>query len=391
MRQGRYRFDKADRDHDRPVREILEAYREWVSVEDFTVIKNVETGEFLPTAVSKLGNVKYAIGKRAQLLPVVDSFNDLVLDRPIPGGRDDRHRMGYALLVTLTYDHKLYSAVEAYRRCGEDINRFKARFTKLIDSPYVSMAVKEGTKSGYPAPHLIFIVSRPLPVFLHKGKWRVQDYLLYKAIHEAWFDASGGSYNCDIEAIVGNNVKGTGKSERSAMSYVLKYVMKSSDADSGDSDSQELADLTHAMMKYTGCRDIIGKRFLAFLGLVDDSALPLDLMEKKNELKRLKARRKELKAIEDRYKGAFGWILSPQHDEIHKVDARIRVLKAEIRAISPPSSWVYFGSRSFGKGQRHQIQTWLESFNDTNAVIRQGNRQSENLDDPEFIRFMLDI
>ena len=324
---------------DPSVSAIVEGYREWVGVEEFSVIRNTDTGEYLPCAVSKLGNVKYAINKRAQLQPVIDAFDGMVLDLPIPGGRDKRHRMGYALLITLTYDHKLYTPVEAYRRCGQDINRFKARFTKLIDSPYVSMAVKEGTKSGYPAPHLIFIVCRPLPVFLHKDKWRVQDKLLYKAIHEAWFDASGGSYNCDIEAIVGNRVRGTGKRQRGAMSYVLKYIMKSSDPDSQDSESQDLADITHAMMKFTGCRDIIGKRFRAMLGLVDDTALPLDLIEKKNELKRLRDRKEQLTALEERYKGAFGWLASPQYAELCRIDREIERVKVEIRQLSPPSPW----------------------------------------------------
>ena len=394
---AKYRYGKeyrvcaeAENLPDPTVAQIVDGYKEWVGVEEFSVIKNRDTGEYLPCAVSKLGNVKYAINKRAQLYPVIDAFDSMVLDRPIPGGRDKRHRMGYALLITLTYDHKLYSAVDAYRRCGEDINRFKAQFTKLIDSPYVSMAVKEGSKSGYPAPHLIFIVCRPLPVFLHKDKWRVQDKGLYKAIHEAWFNASGGSYNCDIEAIVGNSVKGTGKATRSAMSYVLKYITKASDADAGDSESQYLADVTHAMMKFTGCRDIIGKKFLAMLGLVDDSGLPLDLIQKKNELKRLQARKEELTKLEERYKGAFGWLASPQYGELCKIDRMISKVKAEIRELSPPSPWVYVSTRTFRGTQRAQIQTWLESFSEANATIRAGNRQVARFDDASFIEAMLD-
>lgn len=375
---------------DPTVSQIVDGYKEWVGVEEFTVIRNTDTGEYLPAAVSKLGNVKYAMNKRAQLLPVIDAFDSMVLDRPIPGGRDKRHRMGYALLITLTYDHKLYSAVEAYRRCGQDINRFKAQFTKLIDSPYVSMAVKEGTKSGYPAPHLIFIVCRPLPVFLHKDKWRVQDMGLYKAIHEAWFNASGGSYNCDIEAIVGNSVKGTGKRQRGAMSYVLKYITKSSDADAQDTDSQRLADITHAMMKFTGCRDIIGKKFLAMLGLVGDSSLPLDLIEKKNELKRLQQRKEQLTAMEDRFKGAFGWLASRQYGELCRIDREIARVKAEIRELSPPSPWVYVSTRTFHRSERGQIQTWLESFADANAQIRNGNAQMARFDDDGFIEAMLE-
>ena len=391
-RYGREWRERAEAEDlpDPKVPELLDGYREWVGVEEFSVIKNVETNEYLPCAVSKLGNVKYAIGKRAQLQPVIDAFDDMVLDLPIPGGRDKRHRMGYALLITLTYDHKLYTPVEAYRRCGQDINRFKARFTKLIDSPYVSMAVKEGTKSGYPAPHLIFIVCRPLPVFLHKDRWRVQDKLLYKAIHEAWFDASGGSYNCDIEAIVGNRVRGTGKRQRGAMSYVLKYIMKSSDPDSQDFESQDLADITHAMMKFTGCRDIIGKKFLAMLGLVDDSSLPLDLIEKKNELKRLRDRKEQLTALEERYKGAFGWLASPQYAELCRIDREIERVKAEIRRLSPPSPWVYVSTRTFPKSERGQIQTWLESFSQANATIRAGNAQVARFDDEGFIEAMLE-
>ena len=79
---------------DPSVSAIVEGYREWVGVEEFSVIRNTDTGEYLPCAVSKLGNVKYAINKRAQLQPVIDAFDGMVLDLPIPGGRDKRHRMG---------------------------------------------------------------------------------------------------------------------------------------------------------------------------------------------------------------------------------------------------------------------------------------------------------
>ena len=344
------------------VSELVEAYREWVGTEEFSVVENIQTGDRFPITVSKLGNVKHAITKRAQLQPVIDAFDSMTLDLPIPGGRSKNQRMGYALLVTLTYDHKLLTPQEAYRRVGSDINRFKARFTKIIDSQYVSMSVKEGTKSGYPAPHLIFIICKPQRVFLHKGKWRLQSMMLYRAIHEAWRDASGGSYNCDIEAIVGNGVKGTGKTVRSAMSYVLKYITKASDPDALDTDSQHLADVTHAMMKYTGCRDIIGKRFLAMLGLGDETTLPLDLIEKRNELKRLRKRKDELQAMEEACRGSFGWIVSPQKLELTGIDVRIEEVKAEIRRMSPPSPWIYVGSKSFRKDERHLIQSWLESF-----------------------------
>ena len=395
---------RIERDEPDPsVRRILDEYIRWIGVEDYAVLRNNE-GEFLPSLCCKLGNGKHARRKAAQLQPVLDAFDGQVFDAPIPGCRKDNIRACSAFLITLTYDHKRYTAPEAYRRCGQDINRFKAglrrvlarfrgrdpRTGRLGPVPYVSMSVKEGTKSGYPAPHLIIIMPGTVfPVFRHNGKWRVQDRRLYEQIHEAWYLASGGSYNCDIEAIVGNCVKGNGRTRRSAMSYVLKYVTKSSDGSPTDSESQRLADLTHAMMKYTNQRDIIGKRFLAVLGIGDGSEEDIDLMRMKNELKHLREREEYLAEIETRWGSAFGWLGSPQYAELRRIRRRMDELQQAIARIENPQEWFYVGTKRFRPEQKGQIQAWLDSFSAENERIRQQREHSRDYDDPRFIAEMM--
>lgn len=389
-------------ERDRKVPEILDGYRQWVSVEDYAVLRNGE-GEFLPSLCCKLGNGKHARRKAAQYAPMIEAFDSQVFDAPIPGCRKEGVRACCAFLITLTYDHKLYTAPEAYRRCGEDINRFKAALRKVLGRfatrgpdgklqpvPYVSMSVKEGTMSGYPAPHLIVITPGTVfPVFRQRnGKWRVQSYQLYRDIHEAWYLASGGSANCDVEAIVGNRVRGRGRERRSAISYALKYVVKSSDGSSSDNESQQLADLTHAMLKYTNQRDIIGRRFLAVLGLVD-AEKDIDLMRMKNELKRLRKRVEYLEEVERVNGAAFGWLGSPQYAELRRSRRRMDELAQEIARIENPQEWFYVGTRRFRPDQKAQLQTWLDSFAAENERIRQQREHSRDYDDPRFIAEMM--
>lgn len=370
---------------DPSVSSIVDAYREWVDVDEFAVIRNIETEQVFAAMSSKLGNRRHAAKTVARYLPLIKSFEETALDRPMPKGRED-HRMVNALFITLTYDHKLYSPVEAYARCSADINRFKAHITKLLRSPYVSLSVKEGTRSGYPASHMILIFYRPLPAFRHKGKWRVQSYELYQKIHAAWQSASG-SPNCDIRAIVDNSIDDHGRS-RSAIGYAMKYMTKCVE-ELRDPESRRIAETTNAMMKYTGCRNVIGKSFLQLFGLADDTDMPLDLMEMKNELKLLTKRRDELKAMEAEFSASWGWLASPQYAELIKVYRRIAEVKDRIRELIPPSPWIYVGNKQFRPGERAQMQTWLESFDSYNKVIEEGRHQMDLFAQELFIRTML--
>ena len=83
---------------------------------------------------------------------------------------------------------------------------------------------------------------------------------------------------------------------------------------------------TLAMMKYTGCRTILSKKFCDFLGVTQGTLDPR-LVELCNELKRLKARKKYLEMIETKYGASLGWVLMPECAELREIPDRIAQIK----------------------------------------------------------------
>lgn len=304
-----YRFDRAFRaevkEGKRPeptVEEISREYLRHLKVDSYSVLHD-ENGEMIAVQQTKLGNERYSRKFFSRVRPVMDAFDDFTFDRPIgEGGRDDRFRMGYAFFITLTYDHSLYSQIEAYDRVSHDINLFKAHLERIL-GPYVCQTVKESTSSAYPAPHLLVITQRPHVIFNHKGTWRLRDYTLYQKLHRTWYDITGSAVS-DVEAVVDNSVSSynpkTGEGCRSsAIRYVFKYITKSLDASEfEDADGSMIVPeddatrlYTLAMMKYCNLRTILSSKFCAFLG-VEKALLDNRLVELCNELKRLKSRKK---------------------------------------------------------------------------------------------------
>ena len=341
----RYKFDKGYKQgikeglYPEPsLDEIAEEYIRHLNVDSYSVLHN-DNGEMIAIQQSKLGNEKYARSFFARTAPVMKAFDDFVFDQPVGsgGGRYDV-RLGHAFLITLTYDHKLYSPIEAYARVSKDINLFKAHLEKIF-GPYVSQVVKESDSSGYPAPHMIFISVKPHLIYKKEEKWRVKDFSLYRRLHTLWFDISGSSIS-DVEAIVDNRVNShnpkTGEACRSsAIRYVFKYITKSlSAADLMDPESGKIRipedDATRvytlAMTKYTGTRTILSKAFCTFLG-VSKGELDPRLVELCNELKRLKRRKSYLQMIATKYDAALGWVLMPEFTEYMQIDSKIEEVK----------------------------------------------------------------
>jgi len=226
----------------------------------------------------------------------------------------------YVLFVTYTYDTKLYSPFEAYQRCTSDINRWKAFMSRELGMKYASMCVKESTEQGYPAPHMIIILERPVTVVLWKGqrgdKWIVQDRTVIDNLHDAWERATNGTYQVDIQGIVGGSMGNGG----TVAYYLSKYVGKSVKPDS------RVSVYTLAMQKYFRLRDVISKAFWEALSVPRSRPLNrLDLI--KNELKQTN---KEITRLER------------QLSDLAFADSELRALyrrRDELIASIPPPKW----------------------------------------------------
>ncbi|MBE6518326.1 MAG: hypothetical protein E7Z70_02125 [Thermoplasmata archaeon] len=367
-----YRYDRQYREDVRKgvrpepsLDDVTNEYLRFVNVDTYSILHN-EGGELLPVQQPKLGNEKHSRKMFLRAQPVMEAFDSFKFDQPLTvlkdagQGEDSRIfpvleafdnmsfdsrlrsfgrdvRLGYAFFITLTYDHKQLSPIQAYDRVSDDINRFKARLEKIL-GPYVCQTVKEASESGYPAPHLLFITIHPHLIFKHNGVWRLKDYNLYKSLHNAWWEISGSQVS-DVEAIVDNSVNSynpvSGESCRSsAIRYVFKYMTKTCNYheyfdEKGNisiPDSDRTRIYTLAMMKYSGCRTILSRKFMSFLG-IDPDPLDTRLVELCNELKRLKARKKYLEQLEKKFIHSFGWFLMPESLELPEILVKI----AEVR------------------------------------------------------------
>ena len=386
---------------DPSVEDIVDAYTCWRDEKEYVILHNKETDETFAALAPKRGNVPYARRKRAQMAPIIDAFENMVLEQDVPGGRKNV-KLAHCLLVTFTYDHSKISPVDAYRNCTKDINRFKAYLTKLLNSDkndpyrkcgYVSMTVKEGTASGYPAPHMIIIFSRPIPVFKYNGKWRVQSKMIYNKLHEAWERATGSSI-VDIQAVVDAKIDSynpeTKQSfRRSAIRYVLKYVTKTSDYDANLPEKQQrIADNTNAMMKYTGCRDIVGKKFMQMIGLSPDDNIRLD--DPLYELKLLQSRLRKVKKEYDKHKDDFGFILTPLYREYNQLVYDERKLRMQIIMDSPPTKWEFMCVERFPLWMEAERIRYLDAIKRENEILKMGRQHSLDLENPEYIAAMID-
>jgi hypothetical protein len=128
--------------------------------------------------------------------------------------------MGMLFLITLTHDTKRYSHEEAWGQLSRRLTVFKNHIRRVTGASLRSITVKEGTESGYPAPHMLLVIDRPIQLYAHKGKkggttWRLQNRALLNAIKEGW----QGGY-VDVQALVSEDT-------RSPVSYVSKYLVKS--------------------------------------------------------------------------------------------------------------------------------------------------------------------
>ena len=379
-----------------PLEDRIRALERDIDTKEFVTLVNKESGQRMAVQQSKRGNRHYARNKRSQFDPVISAFEEMVLDRSQCACSRDLTRDAYALFITFTFDHKVVSMDDSWTGFTDIVNRFKANMRKSLGS-YVSFVVKEGTMSGWSAPHMIMILEQPITAKMIRGSWRAHTTKdgrdLYRLFHDAWMKASG-SPNIDVRAIVDGKISvkdpSTGKVfETSPIRYLLKYVTKSVDiAGVRTPEVERIAKITHAQMKFFGLRDIIGNSFLTMLGLGKSDEVS-DLRQKYNELKLAKTRYNELKAREKEIGGAFGYVMSREYAELCSLPEKIAKIKAEISEVVPPSKWRYEGVRRFTPAYYGNMLSWLESIDSENRILRDGKQQLRNFDHPDFIGYMM--
>ena len=310
--------------------EMASDFVRWCRKNIYAFIREESTGNIFHTLCAKRGNSVYAERKNKQYTIVGELIASKTYDYPslrrgfrltLPAhgkpayGHQRRTRI---LFTTLTYDTKLYTQEQAWKRVSDDINSWKANMRNIFGKHgYVSLCVKEGTERGYPAPHLLVILKKPVLVTFWAGqkgdKWIVASHKLYAQLHDAWYRVSDGSKNMDVQGVIGGKM-----GDSSTLTYYLtKYIGKSLQP------SNKTALYTLAWQKFYGIRDIIPKDFMEEVtGVSEDPSNRLDDLY--NELKSINRKL----AIIEQEKGGFRYQTSEERALIRR--------KKEIMEEMPP-------------------------------------------------------
>ena len=161
---------------------------DWMESSDYNKFINLETGEIIFAQSAKRGNVVYATRKSKKRDALKNAITGKVFDYPVKGFRN--RRMTRMLLCTVNFDRNKFTPEEAWAALrstpveGLDytfnvINKLNANISKIFGK-HGTLTSKEAQSSGYPAPHLIFVLDEPVMVERHVGKdgkvtWRICD------------------------------------------------------------------------------------------------------------------------------------------------------------------------------------------------------------------------
>ena len=284
-------------------------FLDWMETPDYNKFLNKESGEFVYAQVAKRGNVPYVIRKSDKMKSLSDAIEGKIFDHPLPGFRD--RRMTRLLLITLTFDQKQFTPEKAWASLRSKpiegvetsynlLNKLNANISKIFGK-HGTLISKEAQSNGYPAPHIIVVLDKPVMVKRHIGKdgyvsWRLCDPCILNRIgkgdlmRKLYRDnpRSAISKNpiwkngfIDFEGVVSEEGS---KSGRDATRYTFKYLVKSvtedgafcikdcNDISSVDNKSLRTMLFTHLGNKCFRTRDVsFGKGFKECIGMLPEA------------------------------------------------------------------------------------------------------------------------
>jgi hypothetical protein len=201
-------------------------YLDWMQADTKLNFLNEETGEKFTVQAPKRGNQAYGRRKYRSMKKVVDGMNKLDFDFTAIG-RPGLNRHTHLLLVTLTFDPSKVSKERAWYLCstkGGALNLFRANLTNKLGSK-ASITVKEAQENGFPAPHLLIMLDRPVRMVRHVSRkngaitFRMKDPEVLHEVKKKWTHGF-----VDVEGVVRRGRKYKGYS--SPVLYLAKYLIK---------------------------------------------------------------------------------------------------------------------------------------------------------------------
>ena len=197
--------------------QIVEQYKVWASEDLYMIFtkwnKKKWKNDVFAVKCAKRGNDVYRHRVESRFRRMVRMAQDMVFfNRKARGAKATR-----ALWVTLTFDTKLCSLIDAWENIGSEFNVFMARVRRQFGK-VSSCRVFESFENGYPHIHCILLFEREFSVFRdRKGNFRVREK---HKIAEAWHS------NVDVKAM---------SSLAGGFAYLKKYLLKGIDFENADS------------------------------------------------------------------------------------------------------------------------------------------------------------
>lgn len=281
---------------------------DWIESAQYNKFLDPESGAVVYAQTAKRGNAVYATRKAKKRDALKTALDGKVFDEPVKGFRN--RRWTRLLLCTVNFDRSKFSAEQAWAALRstpiEDldytynvINRLNANISKIFGK-HGTLTSKEAQSSGYPAPHLIFILDDPVMVERHIGKdghvsWRICDQRILNRIGKGPLMRKLARENyraaidmnpiwkhgfIDFEGIVSEEGS---RSSRDAVTYPFKYLVKCLTEDGSNSiknvlDINSVKDkdrrtmlFTHLGNKCFRTRDVsFGKGFKDRIGMLPE-------------------------------------------------------------------------------------------------------------------------
>lgn len=252
--------------------EVQATYLEWFQKQSVVTVTDLQTGQKEHRLAPKRGNVAYANRVQRRVNELLLGLKGLRFDSENIRSRGSVSKRTCQFLITPTYDPSQVSEQEAWSQLSNDLAKFKVQLarelghdqqyidklgrirTKRVPASIRTITIKEGQEGGYPAPHILIIIDRPISVFRHINKkgqhtWRVQSERLLQSIKTSWNHGF-----TDVQGVVSDPNTKT-KSSSGAVTYMTKYLTKSLRLDSKkDLEQNQTAINTLAWTKALGQR-----------------------------------------------------------------------------------------------------------------------------------------
>ena len=138
---------------------------DYIECDYYNLFENTDTHERVAIPVCRRGNPSWAIKQSFKKADLSKILKKKQISETRPDGI-----YSHLLFLTLTIDQKQMSSAQANHYIttkGQGLNRFFARFNKVLDKGYSKVSVKESTVSGYPAVHVLLFLETPLKIKWH--------------------------------------------------------------------------------------------------------------------------------------------------------------------------------------------------------------------------------